>query len=349
MDLKTNVNKQNRIAIIGPIIIDSKSSGGEGEKLYQKLKEEGYTVYKRSIHRGKFQRMINTLWFLLTKSKEYDTVILLLFSGKAFILEYISAILAKFLNKKIIGVLHGGAFHQFYTNFPNFSDYLFEKCDAVYTPSVFLKNYFLARGTVVQYLPNFIPLEQFKNPEKKRVFQKRLLWVRGFHDIYNPEMAIKTMAELLKKHPDAKLTMIGPDKGTMESCKELSNTLKVSNNISFIGFVPNNELISYFQNADIYINTTRYESFGVALMEAAGTALPIVSTNVGEIPLLWDNNSNILLCEDGDFVKMSEHLCTLIENDELRDRVAENGQKLTQQFTWSQIGPEWHSILQNII
>ena len=98
MDLKTNVNKQNRIAIIGPIIIDSKSSGGEGEKLYQKLKEEGYTVYKRSIHRGKFQRMINTLWFLLTKSKEYDTVILLLFSGKAFILEYISAILAKFLS-----------------------------------------------------------------------------------------------------------------------------------------------------------------------------------------------------------------------------------------------------------
>jgi glycosyltransferase involved in cell wall biosynthesis len=348
MDSKTNTNKKNRIALIGPIIIDSKSSGGEGEKLYQKFKEEGYTVYRRSIHRGRLQRTINILWFLLAKSKEYDTVILLLFSGKAVILEYISATLAKFLNKKVIGVLHGGAFHQFYTSFPNFHIYLFGKCDAVFTPSVFLKNFFLARGTVVQYIPNFVPLEQFKIPEKRRVFQKRLLWVRGFHDIYNPEMAIKTMAELLKKHPDAKLTMIGPDKGTMGSCKELSNTLHVSNNISFIGFVPNNELISYFQNADIYINTTRYESFGVALMEAAGTALPIVSTDVGEIPLLWHNNSNILLCEDGDFIKMSEQLCILIENDELREKIAKNAQKLTQKFTWSQIGPKWHTILQNI-
>lgn len=345
---KTNTEKKNRIAIIGPIIIDNKSSGGEGEKLYQKLNADGYTVYKRSIHRGKFKRMINTLWFLLMKSKEYDTVILLLFSGKAFILEYISAILAKLLNKKIIGVLHGGAFHQFYTSFPSFSDYLFEKCDAVYTPSIFLKNYFLARGTVVQYLPNFIPLEEFKQPETKRIFQKRILWVRGFHDIYNPEMAIRVMAELIKTHPDAKLVMIGPDKGTMEKCKDLANNLHVKNNISFLGFIPNHELINHFQQADIYINTTRYESFGVALMEAAGTALPIVSTNVGEIPLLWKNNINILLCEDGDYIEMSKNIYTLFENASLRNQIAENGYQLTQNYTWESIGPKWHSILQNL-
>jgi glycosyltransferase involved in cell wall biosynthesis len=348
MDSRTNINQKNRIAIIGPIIIDSKSSGGEGEKLYQKLKEEGYTVYKKSIYRGKLKRMINTLWFLLTKSNKYDTVILLLFSGKAFILEYISAILAKLLNKKIIGVLHGGAFHQFYTNFPSFSDYLFEKCDAIYTPSVFLKNYFLARGTLVEYLPNFIPLEQFKKPEKKRNFAKRVLWVRGFHNIYNPEMAIYVMAELMKTHPETKLVMIGPDKGTMDRCKELANKLHVKDNISMLGFVSNHELISYFQNADVYINTTRYESFGVALMEAAGTALPIVSTNVGEIPLLWKHNLNILLCEDGDYIEMSKNIRALFENETLRTQLAENGYQLTQNYTWNSIGPKWHTILQNL-
>lgn len=345
MDSRTNSNRKNRIAIIGPIIIDDKSSGGEGEKLYQKLKEEGYTVYKKSIHRSKLKRMIDTLWFLMVKSNSYDTVILLLFSGKAFILEYISAILTKLLNKKIIGVLHGGAFHQFYTNYPNFSDFLFEKCDALYTPSVFLKNYLLARGTFVEYLPNFIPLEQFKKPEQKRTFEKRLLWVRGFHNIYNPEMAILMMSELLKTHPDAKLVMIGPDKGKMDKCKELACKLHVNDNIAILGYVPNHELISYFQNADVFINTTRYESFGVALMEAAGTALPIVSTNVGEIPLLWKHKVNILLCEDGDYIEMNKNICSLFENETLRTQVAENGYQHTQNYTWGSIRPKWHTIL----
>jgi glycosyltransferase involved in cell wall biosynthesis len=344
----TNIklHKNIRIAIIGPIIIDSKSSGGEGEKLYQKLSEEGYTTYKRSIHRKKILRLIDVVWFMITKSNKYDTIILLIFSGWSFILEYIAAIISKILNKKVIGVVHGGAFPQFYNIFPKISDHFFEKCDEIYTPSVYIKNFLLARGTYIEYLPNFIPLELFVKPQIDRIFNKRILWVRGFHDIYNPEMAIKMMAELIKLHPDSHLTMIGPDKGKMEDCIKLANYLQVENRINILGFVPNNELISHFHNADVYINTTRYESFGVALMEAAGTALPIVSTNVGEIPFLWNDSFNILLCDDGDFLKMSKHVSTLFEDTILRNKIAENGLELTRNYSWPIIKMEWNKILQ---
>lgn len=341
----TKASLKPRIAIIGPIIIDNKSSGGEGEKLFQKLKEEGYIVYKKSIYRSKIKRLLDTLWFLIIKHNKFDTIILLQFSGKSFVLEFLVTIIAKLLRKKTIGVMHGGAIHEFHSKYTSIYNSSLNRLSEIYTPSLFLLQYFKSKGIEVKYLPNFITLKQFSPPTKTREFSGRILWVRAFHDIYNPEMAILMMAELVKLQPHAKLSMVGPDKGELEKCKQLRSKLNLENNIDFIGFIPNKDLPQFYQSTDIYINTTHYESFGVALMEAAACELPIVSTNVGEIPQIWAEDTNILLCDSGDYKTMSKEVNKLFTDSELRKDLGIKAQKNTQRYTWESIKPIWEMIL----
>ena len=74
--------------------------------------------------------------------------------------------------------------------------------------------------------------------------------------------------------------------------------LNLSNNIKILGPISNKKLSYYYQRHNVFINTTSYESFGTALIEAASCGIPIVSTNVGEIPLNWTNEKDILLVEN---------------------------------------------------
>jgi SAM-dependent methyltransferase len=86
---------------------------------------------------------------------------------------------------------------------------------------------------------------------------------------------------LLKKNfPQISLTMIGPDKGILNEILLMIKELGLESNIKIIGPISNQELFKYYQSHSVYLNTTSYESFGVALVEAAACGIPIVSTNV---------------------------------------------------------------------
>lgn len=338
--------RKSNIAILGPIIIDDKSSGGEGEKLYHKLKESGYVVYKRSGYRNKLLRLIDTVYFMIAYRKKYDTIVSLIFSGRAFVLEYIIFVIAKILNKKIIGVLHGGALNQFYHTYPNMVEKLYNQCIHICTPSKFLQQYFVARGWPVSYLPNFIDNTYF-TPKWTNTNGNKLLWVRGFHEIYNPELAIKCVAALKHEFPDISLTMVGPDMGKLEACKALSKELGVANQINFVGFVPNSELQNYYHSHTIFLTTTQYESFGVALVEAASCGIPMVSTRVGEIPFLWKEGEEMLMAENNNQEAFNSQVKRLLNNSSLRDKLSINAHAKAAIFTWDHIKNKWNKLIED--
>lgn len=336
---------QKRIAIIGPILTDKNSSGGEGEKLFTKLKNEGFVVYKRSGYRNKILRLIDTLFFVFWYARKYDIVVIMLFGGQSFILEALALISARLLRKKTIGVIHGGAFHEFYYRKTRVVNYIFNRFSSLYTPSKFLQYFFWAKGHNVNYLPNFIEFKCFYLPQKKRVFDYKIIWIRALHSIYNPQLAIEALKLVKNEFPRATLTMIGPNKGELENCVKLAKELNVMESVNFIGFVPNSNLVNYLHENDLFINTTNYESFGVSLMEAASTGIPIVSTNVGEIPYIWKNNENILLTKVNDKDDLSAKIISLFRDQNKRNEISESALECAKRYEWNEIKIEWLKLL----
>jgi glycosyltransferase involved in cell wall biosynthesis len=172
-----------------------------------------------------------------------------------------------------------------------------------------------------------------------------LLWVRSFSTIYNPDLAIKILNEVRKKYSNCTLTMIGPDNGLLLETKKNAKELNLIEYIDFLGPIKNEELYHYYQNHSVYINTTSYESFGVALIEAASCGIPIVSSNVGEIPFLWNHEIDMLIVNDFNAKNFAVEIFKIIENEEFAMKMTENARAKSEKFNWDNINPQWQKLL----
>jgi glycosyltransferase involved in cell wall biosynthesis len=84
------------------------------------------------------------------------------------------------------------------------------------------------------------------------------------------------------------------------------------------------EIARYYQAADIFVCTSRVESFPRVVLEAMAYGLPIVSTRVFGIAEQVGENVNALLYEPGDTARLSTHLRQLVDDDAARARLATN-------------------------
>jgi len=76
--------------------------------------------------------------------------------------------------------------------------------------------------------------------------------------------------------------------------------------------------------SDIFVLPSRGEIFPVTIVEAFAAALPVVSTTTGAIPEMVLEGTNGFLVDPGDAHALSEKLRLLLENKQLRTRIAES-------------------------
>ncbi|MBX2926524.1 MAG: glycosyltransferase family 4 protein [Saprospiraceae bacterium] len=248
--------------------------------------------------------------------------------------------MAKMRGKKITLTLRGGKLPEFYARNTDVFNKAMHRADCIQTPSKYLQQYFQNTGLNIDYLPNSINLTNFPYNGSNRKEQS-LLWVRAFSSIYNPDLAVRILHEIRKIHPDATLTMIGPDKGELQSVQALINRLGLQEAVSITGPVPNDQLFRYFHSHSVFLNTTSYESFGVAVMEAAACGIPVVSTSVGEIPYLWQHGENILMVGDFDAASFAAEVKRLLESKELALKISKSAREKAETFNWEVIKDKW--------
>ncbi len=159
-------------------------------------------------------------------------------------------------------------------------------------------------------------------------------------------MAIRVLAMLSQTCPDARLTMVGPEKdGSLAECQKLVVELGVQDRVTFTGKLSKQEWIDLSKDHDIFLNTTRFDNLPVSLIEAMALGLPIISANVGGIPFLISDGENGLLVADGDVIKMHACIVRLLTDPALRAGITVNGRMHAEQFDWGNIRHKWFSIL----
>lgn len=334
--------KHTKVLFVGTYLSKKRGTKDIAEKIAPLLKAKGIDIKLVSKIENKFFRLVDVCVQVLLTTK--PTVHFDVFSGPNFIIIRVASLFAKIRGRRILFTLRGGKLAEFDSQNEAAVNSVFKRADLIQTPSLFLKSYFENKGYKILYRPNPIDLSKFPYKEATGGSFK-ILWVRAFTDIYNPSLAVEALAEVVKKMPDAELSMVGPDKGLAGQTKELAKKLGVLDNIEFVGPVPNDELKHYYQSHSIYINTTRYESFGTAVIEAASSGMPIVSTNVGEIPYLWKDGENILLVDNFSPQQMAQQIVRIMGDEALRVKLSKNARANAEQFSWQNIEPGWVELL----
>jgi glycosyltransferase involved in cell wall biosynthesis len=157
-------------------------------------------------------------------------------------------------------------------------------------------------------------------------------------------MAVDLFASIKKKYPEATLCMVGPEKdGSLLNTRQKAKDLGLD--ILFTGKLSKKEWINKSAAYDIFINTTHFDNMPVSVVEAMALGMVIVSTDVGGIPYLIENQKEGLLLPDNDVKKMVEAIDRLIENPALFGEITKNARAKSEQFDWQSVKFVWLAVL----
>lgn len=339
--------KPKKILLVSNFLSHHFGTKSISELLGAKLEAEGWELITTSRYLSPIRRLGDMLWTTWRKRHDYHLATIDVYSGKAFIWAELTGILLRLLDKPYILNLQGGNLPAFTQRYPKRVHRLLSKASVVVTTSHMLQEKLSYVRDDIQYVPN--PIEVKRYPFRLRAKPTpNICWLRAFHEIYNPTSAVKALALLKEEFEDATLTMIGPDKGdgTLQTVEDLSEQLGVSDSLQLVGAVPKAEVPQWLNKGDIFLNTTRYESFGVSVMEAAAVGLPIVTTNVGELPYLWEHDANALLVSPKDPKAIADAIRRILTEPDLAARLSQGAHQKAVKFDWSEILPRWESLLE---
>lgn len=321
------------------------------EVLGERLSEDGWQVIKTSSLKNKFLRMGDMLLTTYTKKKLYQLALLEVYSGLAFSWAFLCGGLLRFLQKPFILTLHGGNLPNFAHSHPFIVRKLFSWSNEIYSPSPYLKGKLSSFNPNIKIIPNPIEIEKYEFKPRNQISPK-LIWLRAFHEIYNPVLAPKVLS-ILKNNfgSDLELLMIGPDKGdeSLQRMILLAEQLKVVQLIKIVPGVPKNQVPFYLNKGDIFINTTNIDNTPVSVIEAMACGLCIVSTNVGGIPYLLEHEVDALLVPPEDEVEMAAAIQRILIEPELATRLSANARKKAEQFDWSIVLPKWEKVFEEVL
>ncbi|MFQ5421268.1 MAG: glycosyltransferase family 4 protein [Anaerolineae bacterium] len=319
----------------------------QGEVLAQFLTQEGYPVRLTSTLPNRYLRLGDMVRSLITWRRQIDVIVLMVFSGPAFGMADAAGLIARRLGKPLVLWLHGGSLPAFGRHYSRWARRVYRRGDAIVSPSGYLADATRQLGFAVRVIPNLISLDRYPYCHRA-VVQPRLLWMRTFHDIYHPEMAVETLDYLRDAYPQAMLTMAGQEKGKLEAVKALVRQKGLAERVRFAGFLDMRGKQQAFAQHDIYLNTNRVDNMPVSVVEAAAFGLPIVATAVGGIPHLLTHEQTALFVPDGDAVGMAAAVHRLLAERGLAGRLSENGRLLAESCSWPQVKQQWGQVFQEV-
>lgn len=343
------MDKTIRLCFVGPLMGRFPAEIiSQGEIISRLFEDAGYSVLRYSSYRNRIVRMLDIVINLFIKKAQIDILCLQVYSGPSFLIAVVAGGIGKILGLKIIMHLHGGNLPELAKRRPAWFKRVVVNADAVVAPSEYLARVVRSFGVQPLVIPNLIELKQYPY-RPPGMMKPRLFWMRSFHSIYNPEMAVQALKILRESFKDATLTMSGSDRGELKKIKQIVRKLHLSEAVRFTGFLDKRGKISEASGHDIYLNTNRIDNMPVSVIEMAAIGLPVISTNVGGVPDLLKNKKTALLVPDDEALKMAEAVRTLIESPELAMRLSRNGRQLAETFSYEKVFPQWQLVFENLI
>ncbi len=108
-------------------------------------------------------------------------------------------------------------------------------------------------------------------------------------------------------------------------------------NVSIVGEVSREDVPSYLALADVFLHHSRYESFGLGVLEAMRAGLPIIACGVGAVPEIITDGVEGLLVPPSRPAAMAAAMTQLAESLELRTRMAAAAGKRAREFRWDRL------------
>lgn len=214
----------------------------------------------------------------------------------------------------------------------------------------------------IEWLPNGVDADRFANGngrdfrEKNGIPQdRRVILNVGRIDPQKNQLALLlAMPNLLRKHKDIHLVLIGPvtvESYGMELLKQIHEA-SLYDHVTLIPGLPggSTDLLNAFHAADIFCLPSRHEPFGIVVLEAWASGLPVVASKVGGIPSFTQNGVDVLHADHAVPGSFTMTIDRLLGDKDLAARIAARGRfKARTQYDWRQITNRLEALYRDLL
>lgn len=163
----------------------------------------------------------------------------------------------------------------------------------------------------------------------------------------NIATVIKAFAKFRKYYRNYKLVIAGKTGWLYDDLFKLTSELDLLDYVIFAGYVPDDELASYYRKAFCYVTASLYEGFGIPVLEAMSYDCPVISSNTASLPEVGGDAALYFNPKSSDDLVKS--FVKLAKDKKLRDLLVEKGKERIKQFSWGQCSNQTLEVLKQVV
>lgn len=188
---------------------------------------------------------------------------------------------------------------------------------------------------------SFVPTQKSPLTEKRVIAVGRYVYQKGF------DLLLQTWAKVEKKYPDWHLAVFGD--GDRTRYQKQMYELGIDSNRCHLNGATSNIQQEYV-NSSLFVFSSRFEGFGMVLVEAMACGLPVVSfaCPCGPKDIVKDGEDGILV-ENGNTEAMAEGMSRMMGDEALRRSMSQSGKINVKRFNIEQVADRWKTLFESIV
>lgn len=197
----------------------------------------------------------------------------------------------------------------------------------------------------VSVIPDPIPLPihlSVSDLHAKRIITiGRYVYQKGY------DLLLQAWAEVEKHFPDWTLDIYGM--GDQTACRQLMADLGIDIRRCHLNG-PIEDVVKVYQDSSVFVLSSRFEGFGLVLVEAMVCGLPVVSFDcpAGPDEIITDGHDGLLV-PSGDVHALAEKLMILMADENLRKRLGEQARQSVRRYEMASIAKQWESLFDQLM
>jgi glycosyltransferase involved in cell wall biosynthesis len=250
-------------------------------------------------------------------------------------------ILFQLAPKKCIKIIHihGGGFEEFYKKSNHLVKKMIKdmlnKSDKILTVSKSLFNTVSSvigiKEDKISVLYNGIEINNEETDVLKEniiLFMGKLVDYKGIYDF------IQAISLIKNEIGDYEVLIAGD--GDIDNFNKLLKEHGLEKQSKMLGWVSGEHKKALLRKAKLFVAPSYSESFGISIVEAMNNEIAVIATNIGGIPEIITNGIDGILINPGDIDKLSQVITHMINNENHREKLAQEALKTSKKFSIDQ-------------
>lgn len=220
-----------------------------------------------------------------------------------------------------------------------------ERSDAITAVSAFLRDKTLSWFDVspkIHVIPDFVDVRRFVPGPGPR--EKTIVHVSNFRPVKRTCDAVRAFY-LIRRRVPATLVLVGngPEK---DAVRDLAGKLGIAKSVRFVGEDP--EVESHLRNASLLLSTSEFEGFGMSVLEALASGVPVVTTESGGVSEVITEACGRTAAV-GDVEALAAASADILKDENLARSMGEAGRRRAEEmFDVDRVVPQYEALYERV-